>query len=62
MDVIYAVVSALIGLGILIVIHELGHFLVAKKTGVGVLTFSIGFGPKVWGRKINETEYILSAR
>ena len=61
MDVIYAVVSAVIGLGILIVIHELGHFLVAKKTGVGVLTFSIGFGPKVWGRKINETEYVISA-
>src|SRR5215470_17472793 len=61
MDVIYAVVSAAIGLGILIVIHELGHFLVAKKTGVGVLTFSIGFGPKVWGRKIDETEYVLSA-
>jgi len=61
MDVIYAVVSAVIGLGILIVIHELGHFLVAKKTGVGVLTFSIGFGPKLWGRKIDETEYVISA-
>ena len=60
-DVIYAVVSALIGLGVLIVIHELGHFLVAKKMGVGVITFSIGFGPKLWGRKVNETEYVISA-
>ncbi len=60
-NVIHAVVSALIGLGILIVIHEFGHFLVAKKTGVGVLTFSIGFGPKLLGRKIGETEYLLSA-
>ena len=59
--VIYAVVSALIGLGILIVIHELGHFLLAKKTGVGVLTFSIGFGPKLLGRKLGETEYLVSA-
>jgi regulator of sigma E protease len=61
MDVVYAVVSAVIGLGILIVIHELGHFLVAKKSGVGVLTFSIGFGPKLWGRKVKETDYVISA-
>jgi regulator of sigma E protease len=59
--VIYAVVAALIGLGILIVIHELGHFLVAKKVGVGVITYSIGFGPKLWKKKIGETEYALSA-
>jgi regulator of sigma E protease len=61
LNVIYAVVSALIGLGILIVIHELGHFLVAKKCGVGVITFSIGFGPKIFKRKIGETEYAVSA-
>ena len=59
--VLYAVVSALIALGILIVFHELGHFLVAKKTGVGVLTFSIGFGPKIFGKKVGETEYLVSA-
>ena len=59
--VIYAIVSALVGLGILIVIHELGHFLVAKISGVGVLTFSVGFGPKIWSRKAGETEYALSA-
>lgn len=59
--VILAVVSALVGLGILILVHEFGHFLVAKKTGVGVLTFSLGFGPKLMGRKVGETEYILSA-
>ncbi len=60
-NVIHAVVSALIGLGILIIIHELGHFLLAKKTGVGVLTFSIGFGPRLLGRKVGETEYLVSA-
>jgi regulator of sigma E protease len=60
-NVIYAVVAALIGLGILIVIHELGHFLVAKKVGVGVITYSIGFGPKLWKKKIGETEYAVSA-
>lgn len=60
-NVLYSIVSALVGLGILIVIHELGHFLVAKKTGVGVFTFSIGFGPKLFKKKIGETEYALSA-
>ena len=59
--VLYAVVSALVALGILIVFHELGHFLVAKKTGVGVLTFSLGFGPKIFGKKVGETEYLVSA-
>lgn len=60
-QIIIAIVSAVIGLGILIIIHELGHFLVAKKTGVGVLTFSIGFGPRLVGKKIGETEYLLCA-
>jgi len=59
--VLYAVVSALVALGILIVFHELGHFLVAKKIGVGVLTFSLGFGPKIFGKKVGETEYLVSA-
>ena len=64
-DIIYEIVSAVlglaVGLGILIVIHELGHLLVAKLSGVGVLTFSVGFGPKLWVKKIGETEYALSA-
>ena len=45
----------------LIVFHEFGHFLLAKLSGVGVLTFSVGFGPKIWVRKKGETEYALSA-
>lgn len=48
-------------LGILIFVHELGHFLVAKWSGVGVLKFSLGFGPRLIGKKIGETEYVLSA-
>ena len=55
------VVSVIILLGVLIFVHELGHFLVAKWSGVGVLKFSLGFGPRLLGRKIGETEYILSA-
>jgi len=48
-------------LGILVFVHELGHFLLAKKLGVGVITFSLGFGPKLIGRKIGETQYQISA-
>jgi regulator of sigma E protease len=48
-------------LGVLIFAHEFGHFIVAKKSGVGVLKFSLGFGPKIFGKKIGETEYLLSA-
>lgn len=47
--------------GLVIFIHELGHFLAAKFSGVRVLKFSIGFGPKIIGRTIGETEYLLSA-
>ncbi len=47
--------------GILIFIHELGHFLLAKKNGVRVEKFSFGFGPRLWGKKIGNTEYLISA-
>jgi len=55
-----SIVSLIILLGILIFIHELGHFLAAKRAGVGVLKFSLGFGPKLIGKKVGETEYQLS--
>jgi len=58
---LYSIGSAVIGLGLLIVFHEFGHFLLAKLSGVGVLTFSVGFGPKILVRKKGETEYALSA-
>jgi len=54
-------ISFLIVLGVLIFIHELGHFVVAKLSGVGVLKFSLGFGPKIFGIKRGETEYLISA-
>jgi len=58
---VYSIVAAVVGLGLLIVFHEFGHFLLAKLSGVGVLTFSVGFGPKLWVIKKGETEYALSA-
>ena len=58
---ITGVLSAIVVLGFLIVVHEFGHFIVAKRSGVGVLKFSVGFGPKLFGRVVNGTEYVLSA-
>jgi len=54
------IISFVIVLGILIFIHELGHFLVAKFSGVGVEKFSLGFGPKLVGFTVGETEYRIS--
>lgn len=48
---------AILLLGILIFVHELGHFLVAKLTGVKVLAFALGFGPKLLGVRVGDTEY-----
>jgi len=56
-------VSALIAillLGILIFVHEAGHFVVARLSGVRILRFSLGFGPKVFGWKPGDTEYCVS--
>jgi regulator of sigma E protease len=47
-------------LGVLIFIHELGHFAVAKWLGVKVEKFSIGFGPSLFARRVGETEYVLA--
>jgi regulator of sigma E protease len=54
------IISVIVLLGVLIFAHELGHFLMAKRAGVGVLKFSLGFGPRILGKKIGETEYLLS--
>lgn len=54
------VILVIIGIGLLIFIHELGHFLMAKKIGVKVLAFSLGFGPAILKKKWGETEYRLS--
>ena len=51
----------IIVIGILVFVHEFGHFIVAKLTGVGVEKFSLGFPPKLIGFKKGETEYMISA-
>lgn len=56
-----SLLSLILVLGILIFVHELGHFLIAKAFGVKVLKFSLGFGSKVVSRTWGETEYLISA-
>ena len=48
-------------LGIVVFVHEFGHFIVAKLNRIYVMTFSFGFGPKLLRKKVGETEYAISA-
>lgn len=54
------VIAFIILLGILIFVHELGHFLVARWNGVRVEVFSLGFGKKLWQKKVGDTTYCIS--
>ncbi|MEA2701406.1 MAG: regulator of sigma protease [Candidatus Parcubacteria bacterium] len=55
------VILFIVILVVLIVVHEFGHFLVAKWSGMRVDEFGVGYPPRVWGRKYGETEYTLNA-
>ena len=59
--VVFYALTFLAALAVLIIVHELGHFLMAKRLGVRVLRFSVGIGPVVFSRQIGETEYAISA-
>ena len=48
-------------IGVLVFVHELGHFLAARRIGVRVLKFSLGFGPRIIGFTRGDTEYCVSA-
>lgn len=56
-----SLLSFILVLGVLIFVHEFGHFLFAKLFGVKVLKFSLGFGNRLYGRQWGETEYLISA-
>src|SRR5437667_3940684 len=60
-SVLNNIIVASIVLGVIIVIHELGHFLVAKFFKIKVVTFSVGFGPRLVGFRKGETDYRISA-
>ena len=61
LEVLRSVLAIALVFGLVIFVHELGHFLAAKAMGVYAPRFSIGFGPRVWSRKWGETEYMLAA-
>jgi regulator of sigma E protease len=61
MNILTNVLAFAFALGVIIIVHEAGHLLVAKAFGVRVLTFSVGFGKRIWGMRRGETEYRLSA-
>ncbi len=62
-DFIYSLLAFLVAITILVAVHEFGHFWVAKKMGVKVLRFSIGFGRPLWKRRYgpDQTEYVIAA-
>jgi len=58
----YSIIGFVIAIGVLVAVHEFGHFWVARKLGVKVLTFSIGFGKPIW-RKVagpDQIEYVIA--
>ena len=60
-DFLVMIVSVSVVLGVMVLVHEWGHFIVAKMFGVRVEIFSIGFGTRLWGIKRGDTDYRLSA-
>jgi len=58
---IVSIVVAIFVLAVLIIVHEAGHFVVAKNVGVRVIRFSVGYPPRIWGFRRGETEYALGA-
>jgi len=58
---VVTILAFLFVLGVLVFVHELGHFLAARRVGVRVITFSLGFGPKILKTTRGDTEYCISA-
>lgn len=56
-----SMIAAILVFGLIILIHEFGHFIVAKKCGIGVIEFSIGMGPRLWSVQKGETRYSVKA-
>jgi regulator of sigma E protease len=63
MDILLYAGSFIVAVGLLIVIHEFGHFWVARRLGVKVLRFSVGFGKQLWSRRVGKdrVEFVLAA-
>jgi len=63
LGIIYSILAFIVAIGILVTVHEFGHFWVARQLGVKVLRFSVGFGKPLWLRKsgADQTEYVIAA-
>ncbi len=63
MEILKSIVAFLVAIGILVTIHELGHYWAARLCGVKIIRFSIGFGRPLWIRKFgaDQTEWVVAA-
>jgi regulator of sigma E protease len=63
LEYLIAILAFIVAIGVLVTVHEFGHFWVARKLGIRVLRFSIGFGPSVWKRTLGKdpVEYMIAA-
>lgn len=63
MDIVQNIIAFIVALGILVTIHEFGHYWVAKRLGVKILRFSVGFGKAFWSRRMgpDNTEFVLAS-
>ena len=62
-SILISTVAFVVAIGVLVTVHEFGHFWVARKLGVKVLRFSVGFGKPLWGRRFgdDDTELVVAA-
>lgn len=61
MELLHTLVAFIVALGLLVTAHEYGHYWVARRLGVKILRFSIGFGRTLWRRQAGETEFVIAA-
>jgi regulator of sigma E protease len=63
LGILYSIAAFIVAIGVLVTVHEFGHFWVARKLGVKVLRFSVGFGKPLWIRRsgADQTEYVIAA-
>jgi regulator of sigma E protease len=60
MPIFFIIIAVIIVFSVLVLVHEFGHFIVARRNGIKVLEFGMGFPPRAWGKKIGETIYSIN--
>ncbi len=63
MSLVITIIAAIVAIGILVTVHEYGHYIVARKVGIKVLRFSVGFGKPLWSKVAgpDKTEYVIAS-